>query len=55
MTPYAQGWNAHLDSKSSDDNPWTECSDSGHEWMRGMIDCEKACDELGTDNVERAK
>lgn len=55
MTPHAQGWNAHLDSKSQDDNPWTECSDSGHDWMRGMIDCEKACDEFGVDNVERSK
>ena len=52
---YAKGWNAWLDSESQDDNPWTECSDSGHDWMRGYIDAERRADEVGTDQVERAE
>lgn len=51
--PYDLGWNDYLDGKGSDDNPWIECSDPGHDWMRGYMDCEKAVDSLGSDNVER--
>lgn len=53
LTPYQLGWNAWLDSKSSDDNPWVECSDSGHEWMRGYIRADAASEEIGTDQMER--
>lgn len=52
---YRAGWNAWLDSKSQDDNPWVECSDAGCAWMRGYTEVEKLADEVGTDQVERAK
>lgn len=50
---YRLGWNAWLDSASQDDNPWTETTDSGCEWMRGLIDCEQAANALGTDSIAR--
>lgn len=55
MTPYQQGWNDWLDGKGWDDNPWTECSDEGHDWCQGYMDSEKKADEVGTDQMERAK
>lgn len=55
LTPYQLGWNAWFDSASIDDNPWTETTESGCEWVRGMIDCERAVDEHGSDYVERYK
>lgn len=53
LDAYSLGWNAWLESKSQDDNPWTECTDSGREWMRGMMDAEKAAEEIGSDNMEK--
>ncbi len=52
---YAQGWNAWLDGKGWDDNPWVEHSDSGDAWCRGHMDAEKMAGEIGTDQMERLK
>lgn len=49
---YAMGWNAYLESKGCDDNPWTEITDSGQEWISGHIACYNECDRIGTDNVK---
>jgi hypothetical protein len=53
LTPYDLGWNAWLDSKSQDDNPWAETSHKGHMWMLGMIHAENKADAHGLDNTER--
>jgi len=53
LTPYMLGWNAWLDSASTDDNPWCEGTNSGDLWIEGMIDCEHHADKVGTDQVER--
>lgn len=52
INAYARGWNDWLSGKGQDQNPWTECSDAGQDWMRGYTDAEKRADEIGTDQVE---
>lgn len=52
---YSQGWNDFLDGHGWDDNPWTECSDKGQDWCAGYMGAERKVDEVGADNVERAK
>jgi len=38
---YSKGWNDWLDGKGWDDNPWTECSESGDYWCRGHMAAEE--------------
>lgn len=53
LTPYERGWNDWLDSKGQDDNPWTECSNSGYQWMQGRDDAERTAEQIGLSNMER--
>ena len=48
---YCEGWNAFIDGKGCDDNPWTMTGDKGQDWEEGNDDAYNHLEQHGSDGL----